>query len=218
VRETVGPAIQNALDRFAGLRSVREGVARVETRLQGTVDRDSTGVALLAADREDTTALANAAPPAQASTQDALQTRGVDRAADASIRLLAAQNARGAGAVEMSRANTTEEIRENLQTDSSRIERGLRADADEQARENVRTAAGAAETAGERNRAQTVAESERQVRDLRSEAQSLQRELQATQREIRTLQNDARRARSPAAGATTRTAAGLANRVDILAA
>ena len=194
-REPVNPAAEQALNRFARLREAGQGV-------RGQTDRGN----------------ATQAPAAQARL-----TLPVNQGLDARIRLLAAQT-QGAGpqtaaqptAQEISRANTTPEIRQNLQADTRQVERGLRRDAAVQAGENTRQTARAAVQGAETRREDEIRSGETEARALQTEARRLERELVQTQREIRNLENEGGRLRGPASRSAVAAAGALGSRVNLL--
>jgi hypothetical protein len=213
-RAPANPAVQAALDRFESLRNV----GRVSE--QPAAGERGGGRATATAALRD---LAQQIPDIET-----LQARGLNRGADATIRLAAVQNQTtpqvaeepAAGrptADQISRANTTEEIRENLQADSSEIQRGLTADADVQQRQNLRQTARAAAQGSEARRDGQIDSNDRQARELRSVTRELAQDLRAAERSLRDVQNESRRLQTTPNN-TASTAANLANRVNILAA
>ena len=199
------PVLQQTLDRLAGLRS-----AARQTRAQA---RDGQGGGEGVSARVETPA--------------------ADRGVDAQVRLLAPGTRTGSvgrvegrlrtAAAEMStaeeigRANTTPEIRRNLQEDTREVRQGLLRDAGRQEQANTRRFVQNSARAAENRREREVRSNTAQVRNLRTEERSLERELVETQREIRNRQNETRRLQGPASRSTTATAAGLGSRVNILA-
>jgi predicted RNase H-like nuclease (RuvC/YqgF family) len=97
-------------------------------------------------------------------------------------------------AEEISRANTTPEIQENLRSDTAAISEGLQADAAVQSAANARQLAQAADGAQESGRNEVVDEGREQVQDLRTEVRELERLQTEARREIQDLENDIRRA------------------------
>jgi len=138
----------------------------------------------------------------------------LDTRADAGIRLLASARTEQAtppepvappeavespqqtfpSAEEISRANTTPEIQENLRSDTAAISEGLQADAAVQSAANARQLAQAADGAQESGRNEVVDEGREQVQDLRTEVRELERLQTEARREIQDLENDIRRA------------------------
>jgi len=119
-------------------------------------------------------------------------------------------------AEQISRANSTPEIQNNLRQDSSEIERGLRVDAEIQSQENVRQTARTAQRTAETRRESTANANDRQVRELSIEERQLEQGLRATQSEIRNLNNENNQLQSSSASATSSTAANLANRTSLI--
>ena len=213
-REPANPAVQDALNRFESLRNVGRGTAQAEAGARGE------GRATATAALQD---LASQIP-----NIETLQARGLNQGADATIRLAAVRNqttprvaaeppTEEPTAEQISRANTSEEIRENLQADASEIQRGLTADADVQQRQNLRQTAQAASRGAEARREGQIDSNERQTRELRSVTRELAQDLRAAQRDLRDVQNESRRLQTTPNN-TASTAANLATRVNILAA
>lgn len=117
---------------------------------------------------------------------------------------------------QISRANTTPEIQENLRQDASEIERGLRVDAEIQAHENLRQTAQNAERTSEARRESTVDSNDRAVRDLMIQERQIERSLRATQSEIRDLNSENNQLESSVSNVTASTAANLANRTKLI--
>lgn len=233
-RQPTNVAVQNALDRFASLRNVRRAEAGGRTEGSATIGEIADDGPLPVPGRERVEQ--NAPRPATEALRDlaretpnveTLQARGLNRNADATIRLAAVQNqttpqvaspqTEEPTAEQISQANTTEEIRENLQADSSDIQRGLTADADAQQRQNLRQTARAATQGAEARRESRIDSNDRQAQALRSETRELAQDLRATQRDLRNVENENRRLQTTPDN-TASTAANLANRVNILAA
>ena len=143
----------------------------------------------------------------------------LDRETDSRIRQLAAQNrpqavaesAQPPTAVEISRANTTPEIRENLQANAQEVGQGLQLEARVEARRTAAQAERSAEQAAENSQEREVRSSQSEVRELQTEARHLERELGQTEREIRQRQTEINRQ-----GSAPRTSSGP--RIDLLAA
>jgi chromosome segregation ATPase len=129
-----------------------------------------------------------------------------------------ADNATAPSAEQISRANTTEEIRNNLQGNSREIQRGLLRDADTQTRANTRQAANTAQRTNENRRESQVQSNTAETRELRTQERRLERELAQTESEIRQRQTDSARVQSGAGGNPAAAAAALGARVNILAA
>ena len=119
-------------------------------------------------------------------------------------------------AEEISRANTSPEIQQNLREDSSEIQRGLRVDAEIQSNQNLRQTAERAGRASETRRDSRINSNDRAVRELNVQERQLERGLRNTQREIRDLTNESSRLQSSASSATASTAANLANRTTLV--
>jgi hypothetical protein len=119
-------------------------------------------------------------------------------------------------AEQISRANTTSEIQENLRSNSSEIEQGLRADAEIQAQANQRQTEVNAERSSEANRESTIDQNDETVRDLTVHERQLQQSLRATQSEIRDLNNESNRLESSGSNATAATAANLAAQAGVV--
>ncbi len=174
--------------------------------------------------------------PANADSFSGLRARQLNAEVDASIRLLrsngnasdssAAQTdtqglpepeeIRRPNAEQISRANTTPEIQNNLRQDSSEIERGLRVDAEIQSQANLRQTARTAELTAETRRESKADANDRQIRDLSIQERQLEQGLRATQSEIRNLNNENNRLESSSASAKSSTAANLANRTSLI--
>jgi hypothetical protein len=163
-------------------------------------------------------------------TASRTETPAMDRGQDASIRLLASR-ARAQAAAEttgpaettatptaeqISRANTTEEIRTNLQAETRAVGTELQTAAARQSEETSNRIARAAEQAGEERQGQTVNTNQGELRDLRTEERQLERELAQTEREIRSRQNENARMQSGVSTNPAATAATLGSRLNIL--
>ena len=120
-------------------------------------------------------------------------------------------------AEEISRANTTPEIRQNLQADAGEVARGLQRDSVRQTQVNTRQTAQSSERVAETRRERVVSESRSEVQELRTTERRLERALQNTQREIRSERNRLNRAQSTASRSTTAAAAAIGTNVNILA-
>ena len=195
-RAPANPVREQQLDRFAQLRALR-------TNAPGDTQR----------------------------AREALQADvpGLNREADARIRLVAA-NARAqrgaalatpaeteATAEEISQANTTPEIRENLRQDTREVAQGLSRDAIRQTQQTTQRVAQNAVRANEGRREDVQQESRAEVRELEVDARQLERELQQTQRDIRQQRTRAQRAGSAVSSAPAATAAAIGTNVNILA-
>ena len=209
-QEPATPALQQTLDRFARLRTTAR---RVDVpAVSGENGRgNALGRTLIRAP----------------------QTPPMDREIDARIRMLAAGNQARSGqtagasalqaaaapsepptALQISRANTTPEIRENLQDETREVERGLRRDATLQTRADTRRTAQAAGQAGEARRNGEIGANQAQARALRTQERRLEQDLRETQRNIRNLDNRTRQLRGT--GARGATAAAVGSGVDLL--
>ena len=206
------PAIQQQLGRFERLRGIAQG------------SRGGAGRA-----EEVRANLPEANAP---------QTPPLDRETDAQIRLLASQvrgNARAGGqtqaatlqtgggsnrptAVEISRANTTPEIRESLEADVREVSQGLQRDVATQMAANTRETGRAAVEAVENRAERAVSSGQVETRELRTEERRLERELRETQRELRSEESRMSRASGSANRSTATTAAAIGTQVNILAA
>ena len=129
----------------------------------------------------------------------------------------AVQPAETPTAEEISRANTTEEIRDNLQQDASEISRGLTRDATRQLQQTTQQTAQNAERASENQRDEVETESRTEIRELETQERQLARELQQTQQDIRQERIQVQRAQSSASRSTTSSAAAIGSNVNILA-
>lgn len=162
----------------------------------------------------------------------------LDAEADARIRLLAAN--RGAArtaapaetpaatlseaetadafpsAEQISRANTTPEIQQNLREDAGEIAGGLRAEAAAQSAELAERTTRAAEGAQESREDEVVQEGRQQLQELRSEVRELERERAEARREIQDVENDIRQAQGPGAPPRLASTAALATRLEAL--
>ena len=121
-----------------------------------------------------------------------------------------AQEAPTPSAKQISRANTTSEIQENLRADSAEIGGGLRADAEIQTQENVRQTAANAERNAEASRESRIEDNDEQVRDLTVQERQLEQSLRATQSEIRELNSESNRLENGSTPDIAATAASLA--------
>ncbi len=207
-RARANPAVQAALDRIEARRDTRAAPGPPQ------VDENAPQRPTATATLQD---LAREIP-----NLETLQARTLNQGADATIRLAAVQNqttprVAQPTAEQISRANTTEEIRENLQADSNEIQRGLTADADAQSRQNLQQTAESAAQGSEARRESRINSNERQARELRSETRELEQDLRSAQRDLRDVQSENRRLQGTPNN-TASTAANLANRVNILAA
>jgi hypothetical protein len=120
-------------------------------------------------------------------------------------------------AEEISRANTTDEIRANLQQDSNEVARGLTRDATRQLQQTTQQTAQNAESQAENQRTQTQTEGRTEIRELKVEERQLERDLQQTQQTIRQERIRVQRAESPASRSTTASAAAIGTNINILA-
>ncbi len=222
-QEPANRVTQQALDRFAQLRAVARGergqaagagnarralseLPDVGTLQTPPLNREIDARIRLVANR-------NRARPEVEPEPQAAVPREAATAAEPAVAQAADQ---APTAVEISRANTTEEIRENLQENTREVERGLRRDADQQARVNTRQTARAAAQAGEARREREIGSNEAATRELRTEERRLEQELVQTQREIRNLGNRTNRIQGPANRSTSATAAAIGTQVDLL--
>ena len=205
------PGIQQALGRFERLRGAAQGVRAGAGRAEEV--------------------RANLPEPT------APQTPPLDRGTDAQIRLLASQvrgNAGGGGraqaatlqtggvterptATEISRANTTPEIRENLEADVRQVSQGLQRDVATQMAANTRETGRAAAEALETRIGREVSSGAVETRELRTEERRLERELRETQRELRSEENRMSRLAGSTSRSTATTAAAIGTQVNILA-
>jgi len=218
------PAVAEAVNRFERLCTVaREG--RPRGRSGGVAEDEGSAASQVSRGRGQGNGLAGL------STTQAAEAPPLDRGADARIRLVAnasrgngattfrdADNATAPSAEQISRANTTEEIRNNLQGNSREIQRGLLRDADTQTRANTRQAANTAQRTNENRRESQVQSNTAETRELRTQERRLERELAQTESEIRQRQTDSARVQSGAGGNPAAAAAALGARVNILAA
>jgi hypothetical protein len=117
---------------------------------------------------------------------------------------------------QISRANTTPEIRENLQADTREVERGLRRDAAQQAAANTRQTARTAGQTAESRRVEATRSNEAELRDLRGAERRLERELTQAQQEIRNLENENRRLQGARTGSPAAAAGAIGTRIDVL--
>ena len=119
-------------------------------------------------------------------------------------------------AEQISRANTTTEIQENLRSNSSEIEQGLRADAEIQAQQNQRQTAANAQRSSEASRESAIEDNEEAVRDLTVQERQLEQSLRATQSEIRDLNNESNRLESSGSTGTASSAVNLTAQASVL--
>jgi len=208
--DSANPATQSQLDRFASLRSAARG-SPTQSRQDASAAATLTGLVGLQAQR-----------PSGLDQALDVQTRGAaDRTGPARGGTTTGSDERGGleaepTAEEISRANTTPEIRENLQAEVRGVERGLRRDAAEQARENTRNTAVAAGDAAEASRGRAISSNRGEIQALQSEKRKLEAGIRETQREIRNLENSNRRLQSGANRATTRAVAALGSNVNLV--
>lgn len=163
---------------------------------------------------------------------ETLQARGLNEALDAAIRFAAAQNQAAAAelaapseetteeaaasaptAVEISRENTTELIRADIQADTSQIEQSLTADARAQTSQTVRQTAQAAAQGAKESHDRALDVNARQERKLRTETRQLEQSLRAAERELRSVQHEGRQLTNADAGATAAASATVASQV-----
>jgi hypothetical protein len=170
-------------------------------------------------------------------TANRTETPAMDRGQDANIRLLASRS-RGRAAIEqavtpeemavareavatptaeqISRANTTEEIRTNLQAETRVVGTELQTAAARQSEETASRIARATEQAGQERQEETVGTNQGELRELRTEERQLERELAQTEREIRSRQNENARMQTGASASPAAAAATLGSRLNIL--
>lgn len=117
----------------------------------------------------------------------------------------------------ISRANTTEEIRKNLQQDAGEVARGLTRDSTRQLQETTQQTAQNAERVAENQRTETQTEGREEIRELEVEERQLERELQQTQQNIRQERIRVQQSQSSASRSTTSSAAAIGTQVNILA-
>ena len=222
-RRQLDPAVAEAVDRFENLRPVaREGRPRGRA---GAVEAAGIPAGEATQGRGRGNGLEGLP------TVRTPETPGLDRETDARIRLVAnASRQAGAAAFreadttpaptadQISRANTTEEIRDNLQAETREVERGLLRDADTQNRAITRQTAQNAQQASEQRRESEIQSNNAETRELRTVERRLERQLAATEREIRQRQSETARVQSGAGSNTAAAAGALGSRVNILAA
>ena len=159
-------------------------------------------------------------------TANRTETPAMDREQDANIRLLASR-ARSAQTVtpeavarptaeQISRANTTEEIRTNLQADTRVVGAELQTAAARQSEETANRISRATEQAGQERQEETVGSNQGELRELRTEERQLERELAQTEREIRSRQNENARMQTGVSASPATAAATLGSRLNIL--
>lgn len=165
---------------------------------------------------------------------ETLQARGLNDTLDAAIRFAAAQNqvaaaepaalsdeakeeeaGRAPTAVEISRENTTEQIRADIQADTSQIEQSMTADARAQTSQTVRQTAQAAARGAEESRNHALDVNARQERELRAETRQLEQSLRVVESELRSVQNEGRQLTNADAGATAAASATVARQVTL---
>ena len=224
-RRQLDPAVAEAIDRFENLRPVaREGRPRGRA---GALEAAGIPAGEATQGRGRVWGSGLEGLP----TVRTPETPGLDRETDARIRLVAnASRQAGAAAFreaettpaptaeQISRANTTEEIRDNLQTEIREVERGLLRDVDTQNRAITRQTVQNAQQASEQRRESEIQSNNAETRELRTEERRLKRELAATEREIRQRQSETARVQSGAGSNTAAAAGALGSRVNILAA
>lgn len=120
-------------------------------------------------------------------------------------------------AEDISRANTTPEIQENLQQDTREVAQGLSRDAIRQTQANTQRFAQNSERAAENQSEAVQRESQREVRQLQTQERELERDLQQTQQDIRSQRGRAQRATSAASSSTSSAAAAIGSGFNILA-
>ena len=170
---------------------------------------------------EQRPATGRAALPSDARTE----TPPLDQARDANIRLLAARSAEQAPradtavaptAEQISRANTTEEIRENLQAGTRAVGTELTAVAAQQTAANAERVTQAAEQAGAQRQENQAGTNEAEVRELRTEERQLERELRQKEREIRQRQNENARIETGVSAGGSAGALAIGTRLNLL--
>jgi len=224
-RAPANPIRERVLEGFARLRAIASGIlSDRNTRTQSSANANGL------TNRTDgrTRFLANNASQAQgrAVGQQATERQTPTIAIQAPVTIQApsiAQTPRAASATEtptaeeISRANTTEEIRNNLQQDAGEIARGLTRDGTRQLQKNTQQTAQNAERTAESQRSETQTEGREEIRELQTQERDLSRELQQTQQDLRQERLRVQRAQSPASQSTTSSAAAIGSNVNILA-
>jgi hypothetical protein len=163
-------------------------------------------------------------------TANRTETPAMDRGQDANIRLLASRSRERAAteqavtpeaaatptAQQISRANTTEEIRTNLQADTRVVGAELQTAAARQSEETASRIARATEQAGQERQEETVGTNQGELRELRTEERQLERDLAQTEREIRSRQNENARMQTGASASPAAAVATLGSRLNVL--
>jgi len=151
-----------------------------------------------------------------------------DAGRDAQIRLLAASTREEAPATpatdtpaaptaeQISRANTTEEIRQNLQAGARVVGTELQSAAIRQQQTTTQRIAQETEQVAQEQQAETVDENRSELRDLRTEQRQLERDLSETEREIRSREGQNARLQSGVQGSPAAAAVALGSQLNIL--
>ncbi len=164
-------------------------------------------------------------------TVAAAETPPLDRGRDAQIRLLAAgareqaevaerPTAEGATptAEQISRANTTGEIRENLQAGIHAVGAELQSVAARQQQATTQRISRETAQATQERQGETVQDNRSEIRELQTDRRQLARDLSATEREIRSRQNQNARLQSGAQGSPAASAIAMGSQLNILSA
>ncbi|MDA0711426.1 MAG: hypothetical protein O3B73_14595 [bacterium] len=202
-RTPSNPIQQRVLEGLARLRAVTRGVLP-QTDNSNRSDRAND-------------VRANDPGSSQAATNLSVQAPGSLQSASVIQAPVAAATGDQPTAEEISRANTTDEIRANLQQDSNEVARGLTRDATRQLQQTTQQTAQNAESQAENQRTQTQTEGRTQIRELKVEERQLSRDLQQTQQTIRQERLRLQRAESSASRSTTASAAAIGTNINILA-
>jgi hypothetical protein len=220
-RAPANPIREQILNGFARLRAIASGTLsdRNNTRTQSSANANGP-----VANRTDDRIrfLANNASQSQgrATGQQAIERQTPTLAIQTPVAIQAsrlAQPTETPTAEDISRANTTEEIRNNLQQDASEIARGLTRDGTRQLQQTTQQTAQNAERAAESQRTETQNESRQEIRELQTQERDLSRELQQTQQDLRQERLRVQRSQSAASQSTTSSAAAIGTNVNILA-
>ncbi|MFT5369245.1 MAG: hypothetical protein ACI8V2_004220 [Candidatus Latescibacterota bacterium] len=212
------PIIEQQLSGFARLRAVASGVipqtnnsTRDQQSANGLTNRVEARARFLASNGPQ--------PQGRAVGQQLKETQTLP-AVDTPITIqapTATQPTERPTAEDISRANTTQEIRESLRDDAGEIARGLTRDGTRQLQQTTQETAQITERAAENQRSAVQTESRNEVRELQTQERQLSRELQQTQQGIRQERLRAQQAQSSASRSTTSTAAAIGTNVNILA-
>lgn len=216
----VNPIIEQQLSGFARLRAVASGVIpQTNNSTRDQQSANANGLTNRVEARARFLASNGPQPQGRAVGQQLTETQTLP-AVDTPITIqaqTATQPTERPTAEDISRANTTQEIRESLRDDAGEIARSLTRDGTRQLQQTTQETAQITERAAENQRSAVQTESRNEVRELQTQERQLSRELQQTQQGIRQERRRAQQAQSSASRSTTSTAAAIGTNVNILA-